>query len=297
MLAVPAYPGLRLWPDSWPTVGPGTVQPTAPAAHYSSKRRVTPLEPRPPAARFPLRALFVLERAQTPPPSVERLSGARAVMALVRSSFRLDHRDPAVLRRQLEQWGQLLPRCLRTGWLSPKGSTRSKPFGTWCWRRSVPRYKCTLQRSVELYLVLSCARAALEGSGTAAIRQTLSGTVDWERVLSLSLRHALLPLVWRPLRAFPELVPAAAQVAFARAHVAIAARGASLTQELGRLLRLLEGAGVEALAYKGPALAVQLYGDVQARAFLDLDLPVRPRDFGRCRALLIGTGTRRCTTG
>ena len=147
-----------------------------------------------------------------------------------------------------------------------------------------------MQRSVELELVLSCARAALEASGAAAIRQTLSGKVDWERVLSLCLRHALLPLVWRPLRAFPELVPAAAQVAFARAHVAIAARGASLTQELGRLLRLLEGAGLEALAYKGPALAVQLYGDVQARAFLDLDLLVRPRDFGRCRALLLESG-------
>jgi hypothetical protein len=109
VLAVPAYPGLRLWPDSWPTVGPGTVQPTAPVAHNSSKRRVTPLAARSPAARFPLRALFVLERAQTPPPSVERLSGAHAVMALVRSSFRLDHSDPAVLRRQLEHWGQLLP--------------------------------------------------------------------------------------------------------------------------------------------------------------------------------------------
>jgi hypothetical protein len=147
-----------------------------------------------------------------------------------------------------------------------------------------------VQCSAELGLVLSCARAALEASGAAAIRQTLSGTVDWERVLSLCLRHGLLPLVRRPLSAFPELVPAAAQVAFARAHVVIAARGASLTQELGRFLRLLEGAGVEALAYKGPALAVQLYGDVQARAFQDLDLLVRPRDFGRCRALLIANG-------
>jgi hypothetical protein len=147
-----------------------------------------------------------------------------------------------------------------------------------------------VQRSVELGLVLACARAALEASEAAAIRQTLSGTVNWEQVLSLCRRHALLPLVWRTLRPFPELVPAAAWVAFARADVATAARGASLTHELGRLLRLLEGAGVEALAYKGPALAVQLYGDVQARAFVDLDLLVRPRDFGRCRALLLESG-------
>jgi Uncharacterised nucleotidyltransferase len=146
------------------------------------------------------------------------------------------------------------------------------------------------QRSVELELVLVCARAALEDSGAAAIRQALGGKVDWERVVSLCLRHGLLPLVRRPLSTFPELVPAAAQVALARAHVAITARGASLTQELGRLLRLLEGGGVEALAYKGPALAVQLYGDVQARAFLDLDLLVRPRDFGRCRSLLLESG-------
>jgi hypothetical protein len=147
-----------------------------------------------------------------------------------------------------------------------------------------------VQRSVELGLVLSCARAALDTTEAAAIRQTLTGTINWERVLSLCLRHGLLPLVRRPLSAFPELVPAAAHVAFARAHVASAARGASLTHELGRLLRLLEGAGVEALAYKGPAMAVQLYGDVQARAFLDLDLLVRPRDFGRCRALLLESG-------
>ena len=47
-----------------------------------------------------------------------------------------------------------------------------------------------------------------------------------------------------------------------------------------------------ALAYKGPVLALQAYGNVQSRAFQDIDLLVRLGDFQRVRSALLASGYR-----
>ena len=57
VLAVPASPGLRLWPGLLARGRPRTrQQPTAPVAHYSTKRRVTPRRGAPAGRPLPLRA-------------------------------------------------------------------------------------------------------------------------------------------------------------------------------------------------------------------------------------------------
>jgi hypothetical protein len=80
--------------------------------------------------------------------------------------------------------------------------------------------------------------------------------------------------------------------ALARANVAIGARQTIMAGELTRITGTLERAGVAALVYKGPALALQAYDDIHVRAFQDLDLLVRPEDFGRARSALLASGYR-----
>lgn len=67
---------------------------------------------------------------------------------------------------------------------------------------------------------------------------------------------------------------------------------ARLTQELLKVLRRFRGAGIGALAYKGPALSQFLYGDPTVRCFSDLDLVVRPSDFEAARRILRKEGYR-----
>jgi hypothetical protein len=54
----------------------------------------------------------------------------------------------------------------------------------------------------------------------------------------------------------------------------------------------LESHGIAAIPYKGPALALQVYGDLKLRSFVDLDVLVRRSDVERAGALLAARGYR-----
>ena len=71
---------------------------------------------------------------------------------------------------------------------------------------------------------------------------------------------------------------------------ASAARNLAQAGQLLRLLELLRQAGVEAIPYKGPALAERLYGDVTMRWSADLDLIVRHEQALLARQVLLASG-------
>ncbi len=60
--------------------------------------------------------------------------------------------------------------------------------------------------------------------------------------------------------------------------------------ELTQVLEHLQSMGVEAIAHKGPALALTLYGDVTRRQFRDLDLLVRSGDVKKTTSALAKLG-------
>lgn len=134
-------------------------------------------------------------------------------------------------------------------------------------------------------LLVACARLHLSADEAARVRRTAaSGEIDWSVLLALATRHRLIPLLHRHLRDAPLPPRAAAELrALNRAatHQALA-----MAAELLRLLDALGDARIEALAYKGPALAVQAYGDLSLRHFVDLDLLVLPADLPAALAVL-----------
>ncbi|WP_447972602.1 hypothetical protein [Nitrospira sp. Kam-Ns4a] len=103
-LALPAYPGLRLWDDSLEAVCGGREDSSS-VAHYSSKRRLVLGVPSSafPAEPQPLAGLYVLVRPDkasghtTAAPRIERLRGREAFMDLLSSSYRLAVSDRAAL--------------------------------------------------------------------------------------------------------------------------------------------------------------------------------------------------------
>ena len=62
------------------------------------------------------------------------------------------------------------------------------------------------------------------------------------------------------------------------------------TQELLKLLQLFEAHQIPVLPYKGPALALALYGNLSLRPFCDLDLLIHPQDLVRVKPLLAAQG-------
>jgi hypothetical protein len=96
-IAMPWYPGLRLWPDN-AEAGKSGAQ--ARVAHYTAKVRVGE------SLRFhgspaPLAALYVLSE-DGDNVSLAPMAGRDAVLALVESSYLLAQDDPVALRAQLE---------------------------------------------------------------------------------------------------------------------------------------------------------------------------------------------------
>ena len=143
----------------------------------------------------------------------------------------------------------------------------------------------------ESALLLTCARASVDAVQRKRIWALVSGPLDWDLVLRLADRHGLQPLLHSHLNAVcPEAVPAEPREHLRVAFQRVSALNILLTHELQKLLTLFADNDVQAVPYKGPALALQLHGNVALRQFSDLDILVHPRDVRRARDLLLAEG-------
>lgn len=132
-------------------------------------------------------------------------------------------------------------------------------------------------------LLLLCAHRG--DAAAARIGELARGGVEWEYLYRLARLHAVLPLLYRGLEA-AEGVPDELRKRLREDFRKNSTRNTLLAGELASLTRLFESEGVPLLAYKGPALAVQAYGDLSLRRFVDLDVVVRRRDARRAGELL-----------
>lgn len=145
--------------------------------------------------------------------------------------------------------------------------------------------------SPEGAILLLCARTALSADQAACLRHLSAGQVDWKAVASLAAKHRLLPLVHRNLTTYcPDAMPASAARSLAARVAANADTSGTLRQESERLCSLLIAAGVPVMAFKGPALAATVYGDVSLRQSWDIDLLVAATDVPLVASLLVEEG-------
>ena len=142
----------------------------------------------------------------------------------------------------------------------------------------------------ETRLLLACGRASLTADDAAQVRTLAASGLDWDRALRLAARDGLRPLLHRHLtRHASTAAPAVIETlrGYAQKNSAF---GLLFTGELLRLLAALDAAGVDAMPFKGPALAQQVYGHVALRQFCDLDILVRDADVWTASAVLEAHG-------
>ena len=131
----------------------------------------------------------------------------------------------------------------------------------------------------EVRLLIECARALVEPDRAERIRQLAGAGLNWDRLLTLAHRNGLAPLLCRHLNKIcATSVPADKLGSLRDYFQKNSAFGLLLTGELIRLLKVLNDNGISAVPYKGPALAVKLYGHGALRQFCDLDILVRESD-------------------
>jgi len=147
--------------------------------------------------------------------------------------------------------------------------------------------------SPEKRLLLRCARTQLSPAFAREIRELAAGALDWNYLLVEAAQNSLRPLLARHLSACAaEIVPAQQWKRLADAVRANTARCLILTAELIQVMDRFRDAGISAVPYKGPVLAVQAYEDVTLREFEDLDLVLRQDDMARANEIVTSLGYR-----
>ena len=137
-------------------------------------------------------------------------------------------------------------------------------------------------------LLVACARHAAGLTDAHEVGSVAAQIDDWSLAARQASVHGLLPWLARALSSAGITDDARAPVIAAAATNA--ARTLGQVRRLGELSALLERAGVPTLPYKGPALSLQLYGDVALRQSVDLDLLVPFDRYGAARAALVRHG-------
>ncbi|MFN2586702.1 MAG: nucleotidyltransferase family protein [Actinomycetota bacterium] len=111
----------------------------------------------------------------------------------------------------------------------------------------------------------------------------------WEGLALAARAHGVQGWLARRLRR-AEGVPADFQIRLQGAAARIAGNHRKMLAVAAHALSVLDGAGVGALVLKGPALVERYYADPTLRAYGDIDLLVRPADFGSALGALERAG-------
>jgi hypothetical protein len=148
-------------------------------------------------------------------------------------------------------------------------------------------------RRAEIRLLLDCSRAHLQPGVADRIRHAVKYDLNWDYLINVASRHGALPLLCYNLnRVCANAVPGKTLQELQSRFRANSARNLFLAAELFRLLQFLKGNGVDAVAFKGPVLAVAAYGNLALRQFGDLDVLVKEEDFPKVKELFLTHGYR-----
>jgi hypothetical protein len=144
----------------------------------------------------------------------------------------------------------------------------------------------------EIQLLLASARTSLPPDVEARLRRLVDGALDWEAAFGHAARHGVAALLVHHLHRLGLIgrVPEAVRQPMQQYAQAVLHHNVHATSELVRVLRTLRDADLRAMPFKGPILADRFYGNLAFRRFVDLDLIVQRRDFGRVRDVLVGLG-------
>lgn len=146
-------------------------------------------------------------------------------------------------------------------------------------------------RNLELELLLQCLRWRLGDQRSLGDCELECDSVDWNRFLALAERHRIVPAVHEAIAA-EQLrgVPAPIAETIDSRQTYIALRSLQLAAELVRLTKVFRASGIACASFKGPVLAVSVYGGFARRQFRDLDLLICPDDLRNASACLHDNG-------
>jgi Uncharacterised nucleotidyltransferase len=156
---------------------------------------------------------------------------------------------------------------------------------------SAAKHRLKEFESNEVRLLLACAASTVDAARATRIRELAARETDWNDLVSRARRQSVLPLLfWQLDACCPDLVPAPTLQLLREYFQQNTARNVLLTGELLSFLNALKAQGIAAMPYKGPSLAVSVYGNLGLRQFADLDILIRKADVAAATEVLLDLG-------
>jgi hypothetical protein len=118
-----------------------------------------------------------------------------------------------------------------------------------------------------------------------SLYKSLDQAINWSRLLNIAAEQQVIPMLYQTLKKFDH-VPQSVMADLQKINRFNGIKNIALTKELLRVLQVLDHAGIEAIAFKGAALAVSAYGSLTMRQFGDLDILVKHSDFAKAKVIL-----------
>jgi len=142
--------------------------------------------------------------------------------------------------------------------------------------------------SQEFKLLLCCARSQPDA---LSISELLKQDVNWQALVQLARRHYVRPMLLKSLKSVCwDAVPQTTKLELERFNRANVQKNILFTGELLRLFGLFQQSHIPVVVFKGPTLAVSVYGDLALREFSDLDLLVNKADLCKAEEILTASG-------
>jgi len=147
-----------------------------------------------------------------------------------------------------------------------------------------------IPRRPEIELLVYGARTSLSAAAKNRIGELLRENLNWNEVIGMAARHAVVPLLYRNLNVCSYLVPAEVLERLRVLTLRTSIQNLNLAAELSRLVKMMERNGIASLPFKGPVLAISAYGDLSLRQFSDLDIVIRKKDVQKAKELFVERG-------
>jgi len=149
-----------------------------------------------------------------------------------------------------------------------------------------------MKLSNEIELMIACARVCVDQETEKKIQLLARDKIDWDKFVSMSTRHKVLPLIFQNLTlickdSFPENLKIRLENTYIFEN---AVQNFSMIEQLFFILELLKKNEITAVPFKGPVLAQNVFGDVTLRRYLDLDIFISKKDAVKAVDVLMQKG-------
>jgi hypothetical protein len=161
-----------------------------------------------------------------------------------------------------------------------------------------------MQEKPEIQLLIYFARAKIDNDTIGNIYQLMDTPINWDEVLSLSIKHRIAPLLYHHLTTsiVQGKLPQSIMPSLKEIYNQNFNRNKQLYDELHEITSVFLEAGVETLVLKGPILARIIYPSIGVRCMKDIDLVVKEEHWEKIKECFCSLGyslpkTLPCLTG